>query len=149
MTTVLPVGGRERPSARTSHNRRHSNRLHGSTVPSERPAEVDSSVAATSPDEAGSDHAQGQSGVRSLDPADTELGAYVRAALSRGPSPLRSVGVVVAAGRVILHGRVPSFYLKQVAQEAARRVLSAGAFENRLVVDVAGVRCSSVVDGVD
>lgn len=148
MTAVLPIGSSEHSWARTRHKRR-SNHLHDSTLPSELPAELDPSVTATSPDEAGSDHAQGQSGVRSHDPDDTELDACVRAALSRGPSPLRSVGVVVAAGRVILHGRVPSFYLKQVAQEAVRRVLSAGAFENRLVVNRAGVRCSSVVDGVD
>lgn len=148
MTTVLPVGGRERPSARTSHNRRRSDHFHGSTVPSEHPAGVDTSVTAAGADEVGSDYARGQSGVRALDPADTELGASVRAALSRGPSPLRSVGVVVTAGRVILHGRVPSFFLKQVAQEAARRVLMGFEFENRLVVDGTRSRCSIDGDGV-
>lgn len=148
MTAVLPIGSSEHSWARTSHKRR-SNHLHDSTLPSELPAELDPSVTATSPDEAGSDRAQSQSGVRSLDPADTDLGARLRAALSHGPSPLRSVGVVVARGRVVLHGRVPSFYLKQVAQEAARRVLSTGTFVNRLVVDGARVRCSSVVDGFD
>jgi osmotically-inducible protein OsmY len=66
---------------------------------------------------------------------DAELELMGRVALRSTYSPLRAVVVVVAAGRVILIGRIPSFYLTQVAQEAARRVSGAAGFENRLVVE--------------
>lgn len=68
-------------------------------------------------------------------PDGTDLAASVRGALSCGHFPLRSVVVVVTIGRVLLHGRVPTYYLKQVAQEAARRVSEGAELENRLVVD--------------
>jgi len=66
---------------------------------------------------------------------DAELEIVVRLALSSTYFPLRTVVVVVTAGRVILIGRIASFYLKQVAQETARRVAGVAGFENRLVVD--------------
>lgn len=66
---------------------------------------------------------------------DAELEVTVRLALRSTHFPLRAVDVVVTAGRVILIGRIPSFYLKQVAQEAARRVPGVSGFENRLVVE--------------
>jgi osmotically-inducible protein OsmY len=66
---------------------------------------------------------------------DPDLEVAVRAALSCTHSPLRAVVVAVTAGRVLLIGRLPSFYLKQVAQEAARRVPGVSGFENRLVVE--------------
>jgi osmotically-inducible protein OsmY len=68
-----------------------------------------------------------------LDDADLEV--TIRSALCSTYSPLRAVVVVVTAGRVLLIGRLPSFYMKQVAQEAARRVPGVSGFENRLVVE--------------
>ncbi len=71
----------------------------------------------------------------SAEAVDAELEVTVRVALRSTYSPLRSVVVVVTAGRVTLIGRIPSFYLKQIAQEAARRVSGVRGFENRLVVE--------------
>ena len=59
----------------------------------------------------------------------------------KGYSPLRAVGVVVTDGRVSLHGRVPSFHLKQVAQEAARVVPGGSGLVNRLAVDSRPDQC--------
>lgn len=52
-----------------------------------------------------------------------------------GYAALRFVTVIANGGVVTLKGRVPSFYLKQVAQHRAIRVPGALLVENQLVVD--------------
>jgi osmotically-inducible protein OsmY len=59
-----------------------------------------------------------------------------RALCATGYGPLREVEVTVHARLVILGGRVPSYYLKQVAQAAALTVPGARHLRNDL--DVAG-----------
>jgi hypothetical protein len=92
-------------------------------------------VARTTPGESepGPEHAIA-GGARG-EPDDAELEVTIRVALCSAYSPLRAVVVVVTSGRVLLIGRIPSFFLKQVAQEAARRVPGVAGFENRLVVE--------------
>jgi hypothetical protein len=53
-----------------------------------------------------------------------------------GIKPLRSVRVEVVDGRVKLEGRVPSFYAKQLAQEALRPYAIGLKIDNRLAVDL-------------
>lgn len=69
-----------------------------------------------------------------LDP-DGELDRDIRAAINRTPYPLQSVGVIVTQRVVILLGRVKSYYLKQVAQEAVKVVPGVVTLGNHLVVD--------------
>lgn len=47
---------------------------------------------------------------------------------------LRSVAVSVEEETVILQGRLPSYYLKQLAQERVLPYLDGRALENRIVV---------------
>jgi len=47
---------------------------------------------------------------------------------------LRSVAVSVEADTVILQGRLPSYYLKQLAQEKILPHLDGRGLENRIVV---------------
>lgn len=55
--------------------------------------------------------------VATTDPTLTPLAAAVHQALARtGHAWLRRVEVTVEAGRVVLRGDVPSYYLKQLAQ---------------------------------
>jgi osmotically-inducible protein OsmY len=58
-----------------------------------------------------------------------------RALRATGYAPLRGIEVVVHARLVILAGRVPSYYLKQVAQETALAV--PGTHQVRNDLDVA------------
>ena len=51
-----------------------------------------------------------------------------------GYAPLREVDIRVRGGRVVLRGRVPSYYLKQVAQEAARALAGEHGLQNELEV---------------
>ena len=55
----------------------------------------------------------------------------------RGSSywPLRQVRCSYDEGQLTLHGKVPSFYLKQVAQSAIRKVEKSVQIDNRLEVD--------------
>jgi osmotically-inducible protein OsmY len=57
-----------------------------------------------------------------------------RALRATGSGPLRGIEVTVHAGFIILGGRVPSYYLKQVAQATALAV--AGARQARNDLDV-------------
>ena len=57
-----------------------------------------------------------------------------RALRATGCGPLRGVEVTVHARLVILGGRVPSYYLKQVAQTTALAVLGARHLRNDLDV---------------
>ncbi len=59
----------------------------------------------------------------------------VRLALSAaGYGPLRHVEVTVQAGAVFLTGQVPSYHLKQLAQEAALAALATHRVRNDLAV---------------
>ena len=48
--------------------------------------------------------------------------------------PLRQVRVEVAEGLVVLTGVLPSYYLKQIAQEVARRVVEVEVLRNLIEV---------------
>jgi osmotically-inducible protein OsmY len=66
---------------------------------------------------------------------DSHLGRHVECALdATGYWPLRDVDVTVQARVVTLAGRVPSYYLKQVAQAAALGVPGIDRVCNELVV---------------
>ena len=59
----------------------------------------------------------------------------VRVELGRtGHSTLRDIGVSVTDRGVLLEGRVASYYLKQLAQEAVRKVLGPAVIWNKLTV---------------
>lgn len=57
-----------------------------------------------------------------------------RALKNSGYMPLKHVEVRARDGRVLLHGEVPSFYLKQVAQATALAVDGVDDLENDLLV---------------
>ncbi len=62
--------------------------------------------------------------------------AYYRAALARsGPSELRKVSVQVLDGKVVISGRLSSFYLKQLAQEKLRPLAIGCEIVNQIIVD--------------
>jgi osmotically-inducible protein OsmY len=66
---------------------------------------------------------------------DVHLSERVERALrGSGYGPLRTVKVAVHAQLVILSGRVPSYYLKQIAQETARALSRAHQVHNDLNV---------------
>ena len=75
----------------------------------------------------------GQDEIDTVLEEEADLEAEIRAALCRGHFPLRAVEVTVAAGRIVLSGRVASYYLKQVAQEMAGT--GGRPVRNGLVVD--------------
>jgi osmotically-inducible protein OsmY len=58
-----------------------------------------------------------------------------RALLATGQMWLRDVVIAANAdGRVILQGRVPSYYLKQMAQSVALAVVGVKSLENQIAV---------------
>jgi osmotically-inducible protein OsmY len=66
---------------------------------------------------------------------DSELRSRVVAALiNSGYAALAFIGCDVVRNRVILKGSVPSYHLKQLAQEFAQRVDGVGRIDNRLQV---------------
>jgi hypothetical protein len=69
-------------------------------------------------------------------PGELAIEEQAQAELSNAPYPaVRRVSCQVKGGVLSLQGRVPSFYLKQVAQTLLRRYLAAGCvLENRLDV---------------
>src|SRR5262249_61235736 len=70
---------------------------------------------------------------------DLRLAERVERALrATGYGPLRGIEVTVHARLVILGGRVPSYYLKQVAQTTALAVSGARQVRNDLDVGRAG-----------
>jgi osmotically-inducible protein OsmY len=70
---------------------------------------------------------------------DMDLAERVERALrATGYPALRDVEIVVRDGRVVLGGRVPSYYMKQIAQVAVLAV--PGALELANDLDVAGTR---------
>lgn len=81
-----------------------------------------------------------QSAARAVPPPtqsveDLRLAESVERALhATGYAPLRSVEVVVRARRILLKGRVPSYYLKQIAQTATLAVPGIHQIHNDLEV---------------
>jgi osmotically-inducible protein OsmY len=68
-------------------------------------------------------------------PEDLDLTERVKCALrATGHSPLRGIKVTVHAGFVIFGGRVPSYYVKQVAQATALIVAGVRHIRNDLDV---------------
>jgi osmotically-inducible protein OsmY len=58
-----------------------------------------------------------------------------RALLATGQMWLRDVAATVNSdGRVVLQGRVPTYYLKQLAQSVALAVVGVKALENQIAV---------------
>jgi osmotically-inducible protein OsmY len=71
----------------------------------------------------------------SAESAQARLAHDVRLALRRsGHAELRNVDVVVDGERLLITGSVPSFYLKQLAQELARTVAPRYQIHNELAV---------------
>jgi hypothetical protein len=62
------------------------------------------------------------------------IGAVVRALREIGHPALRSIEIEISGGVVILWGRVPSYSLKQLAQETAQRVAGVQGIANGLEV---------------
>jgi hypothetical protein len=68
-------------------------------------------------------------------PEDSGLAERLEQGLSRaGYAPLRDIKVLVHARVVRLIGRVPSYHLKQVAQEIARATVGVSTVRNQLKV---------------
>jgi osmotically-inducible protein OsmY len=83
----------------------------------------------------GTDAAQGTALLRRQSQEDLRLAERVERALrATGYGPLRGIAVSVRARLVILGGRVPSYYLKQVAQTTALAVEGARQVRNDLDV---------------
>lgn len=72
-----------------------------------------------------------------MDVKKRSLAPVARAALQQNPvAALRNVEVYEEGGRLVLTGRLRSYYLKQLAQEAVLRVVSAEVqIENCIVVE--------------
>jgi osmotically-inducible protein OsmY len=69
----------------------------------------------------------------SASPADARLGGQIDQALrATGHLSLRRLEIIAAEGLVVLRGRLPSYYLKQVAQTAVRAVPGVGAVHDEL-----------------
>lgn len=67
--------------------------------------------------------------------SDEKLAAAVTRALGAwGYCPLAAVAVSVQEGQVVLRGRVPTYYLKQMAQSAAMSAPGIKALRNELEV---------------
>ena len=59
-----------------------------------------------------------------MTPTDLALWVHLKAALAQlGYLPLRRLGIAIQGNQVVLHGCVPSYYLKQLAQSALRGLL--------------------------
>jgi hypothetical protein len=50
-------------------------------------------------------------------------------------APLRRVSGELRDGRIVLHGKLPNFYLKQLAQAVAAQVCGPGRLDNEIVVE--------------
>lgn len=66
---------------------------------------------------------------------DQRLAERVRQALSEsGYSMLEAVVVTVHEGAIVLRGTVPSYFMKQIAQEVAKATVRVNVLSNRLTV---------------
>ena len=76
---------------------------------------------------------------------DLGLAERIKGALdATGHGSLRGVEITVRAGAVLLEGRVPSYFLKQLAQETALAVPGAHQVRNDLeVVRPSGIDCGN------
>ena len=76
-----------------------------------------------------------ESACLSLNEADSQVCKAARTALqSTGYRDLAKLGCHVNEGVVVLSGRVSSYYLKQLAQEAVLRLRLALGIENSVIV---------------
>jgi osmotically-inducible protein OsmY len=62
------------------------------------------------------------------------VGQVQRAILGTGRGTLQRVAVLADAGHVVLCGRVPTYYMKQLAQQTAMDVPGVDRVENQLLV---------------
>lgn len=88
----------------------------------------------------------GEGMVRSADRTHRDLKAAAASSLFQsGYAALTSVGCEVRGDRVILHGSVPTYHLKQLAQAFVQRVAGVTRVENHLAVRRSGeaLRASS------
>jgi osmotically-inducible protein OsmY len=68
--------------------------------------------------------------------AQKSLAPAAQAALRQSPVPaLRNVEVFECEGRIILSGKLRSYYLKQLAQEAVLQVVSNAPVDNQIRVE--------------
>jgi hypothetical protein len=75
--------------------------------------------------------------VAALECDDARLADSVRQSLrASGYLVLSAVGVTVRAGSVALRGTVPSYFMKQIAQEVTRATAGVRSLTNRLTVRV-------------
>lgn len=83
-----------------------------------------------------------------MNPADHRrawlVGEVKAAWLAAGYPSLRRLNASLRGGAVVLRGAVPSFFLKQIAQEIALRVSRGETIHNE--IDVAGSTASVVFD---
>ncbi|HBE71959.1 MAG TPA: transport-associated domain protein [Planctomycetaceae bacterium] len=71
-----------------------------------------------------------------IDSGYRDLTCRIRHMLSESPiSDLRSVQVETDGNRILIHGRVRTFYAKQMAQETVRRASKEVLIVNSLNVD--------------
>lgn len=83
----------------------------------------------------GTNAVQAAAPLLTLSPEDLRLAERVERALcATGYAPLRGVQVTVHAGLVVLRGRVPTYYLKQVAQATALSIPGAHQVRSDLEV---------------
>jgi len=73
-----------------------------------------------------------------MDASEQPVSTCPNAALTQSPlTHLRRLVVTVSEAEVIITGKVPSYYLKQLAQETVRPTLGERRLLNRVVVGAA------------
>jgi osmotically-inducible protein OsmY len=71
-----------------------------------------------------------------LSPPESTLDALISSAIQRNPHlKQRNLRFETHEGKVVLRGTVSSYYQKQMAQEALRRLKGVDCIENHLVVN--------------
>ena len=77
-----------------------------------------------------------QKGLATMSAIDDSLDSLISNTIQKHPHlKRRRVHFETQEGRVVLRGTVSSYYQKQMAQEAVRRVQGVDSIENRLEVD--------------
>jgi osmotically-inducible protein OsmY len=80
--------------------------------------------------------------IKSERKAESSLSARVRQRLRQSPYPvLRKISIYEHEGVLTLHGVLPSFYLKQLAQVTVAKVSGVEKIHNRIEVIQSPVRC--------
>jgi len=102
---------------------------------SEEPGTSDCTVACRTSREEPANDAYVDAASKSASPADAHLASQIdRALRATGYLCLRNLAFLVAEGLVILRGRLPSYYMKQVAQATVRAVPGVGDVHDELDV---------------